>query len=67
MKILKTGRERATVDLASHEVIILNNALNEVTNGIEIPEFSTRMGADISEAKALLRQIADVIKAMESS
>jgi hypothetical protein len=66
MHVLKTGRESATVDLTSHEVIMLNNALNEVTSGIDIPGFSTQMGADLSEARALLRQIGDVIKTMEN-
>jgi hypothetical protein len=34
-----------TIDLATHELTIIKNALNEVCNGINLEnEFDTRMG-----------------------
>jgi hypothetical protein len=37
--------------------VLVNNALNEVCNGIEIPAFSTRLGATKSEARQLLAEV----------
>jgi hypothetical protein len=48
-----------TVELAKHELEIINNALNEVCNGIHLEgEFDTRMGCSIEEARALLAKIS---------
>jgi hypothetical protein len=47
------------VELAKHELEIINNALNEVCNGIHLEgEFDTRMGCSIEEARALLAKIS---------
>jgi hypothetical protein len=48
------------------ELIILNNALNEVCNGglLDIEEFSTRMGATRQEAKDVLVQISSILDQM---
>lgn len=48
----------ATVD----ELIIVNNALNEVCNAIEVPEFSARMGADREEVRKILAEIGSIIE-----
>jgi hypothetical protein len=45
------------VALTLEELRIINNALNEVCHGIEVPEFATRMGADLPEVKALLDRV----------
>jgi hypothetical protein len=47
-----------TVDLTRTELEIINNALNEVCNGIHLEgEFSTRMGCEVDEAQTLLAKI----------
>jgi len=47
-----------TVELTPHELIIINNALNEVCNGMALNgEFSTRMGCSLDEARELLDKI----------
>jgi len=47
-----------TVDLVPKELLIINNALNEVCNGISLRgEFSTRMGCSLAEAFELLAKI----------
>jgi hypothetical protein len=47
-----------TVDLTKDELGIVNNALNEVCNGIHLKgEFDTRMGCSLEEARALLEKI----------
>jgi hypothetical protein len=47
-----------TVELTSGELGIINNAMNEVCNGIHLEgEFETRMGCTVEEAKKLLARI----------
>jgi hypothetical protein len=46
------------VELTKDELGIVNNALNEVCNGIQLGgEFDTRMGCSVGEARALLAKI----------
>jgi len=46
------------VELTKDELSIINNALNEVCNGIDLErEFDTRMGCTIEEARAVLAKI----------
>jgi hypothetical protein len=45
-------------ELTKDELGIINNALNEVCNGIHLEgEFDTRMGCTVEEARALLAKI----------
>jgi hypothetical protein len=47
-----------TVELTKDELVIINNALNEVCNGIHLKgEFHTRMGCTVEKARNLLTQI----------
>jgi hypothetical protein len=46
------------VELTKDELGIINNALNEVCNGIDLEgEFNTRMGCSVEEARAVLPKI----------
>ena len=46
------------VELTKDELYIINNALNEVCNGIDLEgEFDTRMGCTVEEARELLAKI----------
>jgi len=46
------------VELTKDELGIINNALNEVCNGIDLEgEFETRMGCSLDEARAVLAKI----------
>ena len=67
MKITAFNRNSAEVHLTNHELTILNNALNEVCHGIEVPEFATRIGATPAEAKHLLNAIRGLLDEMESA
>ncbi len=60
MRVVKAEKGKAVVELSDTEVITLNNALNEICNGIDIPEFHTRIGVGLAEAKALLAQLKQV-------
>jgi hypothetical protein len=47
-----------TVELTNYELYIINNALNEVCNGIHLKgEFDNRMGCTVEEARELLVKI----------
>jgi hypothetical protein len=61
MRVLEVKRDEASVCLTKTELMILNNALNEVCNGIEVPEFTTRLGADISEVRQLLGDVDELL------
>jgi hypothetical protein len=46
------------VELTKDELGIINNALNEVCNGIDLEgEFDTRMGCTVQKARAVLAKI----------
>jgi len=66
MKMTDLGRSSANVELTRAELILVNNALNEVCNGVtdlsDDEEFTTRLGASRSEARALLGSLSDLIK-----
>jgi hypothetical protein len=53
---LKEVRENGiSVVLTAEELLALCNALNEVCNGLEVPEFATRIGIGREDALRLLR------------
>ena len=47
-----------TVQLSKDEIGIINNALNEVCNGVDLEgEFETRMGCTVEKARTVLAKI----------
>jgi predicted RNase H-like HicB family nuclease len=56
------GPRTSVVPLTSDELVLLNNALNEVVNGVCIdePEFATRLGSSRQTAAGLLHRLADL-------
>jgi hypothetical protein len=57
----------ALVELNSDEIRILNDALNEVCNGINLKgEFETRMGCTVGEARHLLDEINKLGKSLKN-
>lgn len=57
-RIMGIERDGVQIFLTADELLIINNALNEVCNVLEMSEFSTMIGASREEALALLGQIA---------
>jgi len=66
MKIINTVAERSQVELGWDELLIVNAALNEVCNGIEVFEFETRIGADRARVAALLKEVGALLDKMDS-
>ena len=69
MNTVKVDKTEATLRFSRDEVMLLNNALNEVSNGVAISdaEFETRLGADRAEARRLLDRIHSILDAMQAS
>jgi hypothetical protein len=64
MRIIDFGRSSARIELTAKELMLVNNAINEVCNGIDLGhdgEFSTRLGVNRDEALGLLHEVGDLI------
>lgn len=57
MQIIKIAGEQADIRFSFDELITLNNALNEVCNGIEVTDFETKIGVPREAAKLLLKSV----------
>lgn len=62
---INTDNEIVSLSLTRTELVLLNNALNEVCNGVKIPAFSTRLGFTREEAKGLLEKINTVVNTLD--
>ena len=67
MTVSEVSSQTASVQLSKEDLVLINNALNEVCNALDVPEFQTRMGADLDQAGALLARISEVLKTMNRS
>ncbi len=69
MKAKSTTRGKFLLDISRSELILLNNALNEVCNGVHISdsEFSTRLGASRNQARRLLQDIGRALEGTDSA
>ena len=47
------------------ELEILNNALNEVCNGLDVQEFAIRVGAEKPAVLRLLHRVAETLQALD--
>jgi hypothetical protein len=57
VEVLEKRTDTVVLRVTQDELILLNNALNEIVNGLDIEEFATRVGASRDEAEALRAQI----------
>lgn len=64
MTLVDVREQDVTVQLSAEEVSIINNALNEVCHGIDIPEFRARIGAVPGRVRSLRRDIGVAIGQM---
>jgi hypothetical protein len=69
MRLIGVDEDKAQLELSYNEALVLNNALNEVCNGIDIDneEFQTRIGVDREDASSLLQEVRGVLKRMEET
>jgi hypothetical protein len=45
------------VFLTQEEILIINNALNEILNGLDMPDLETRIGTTREQVEKLLEKI----------
>ncbi len=52
-------QEKFVLEVSRAELILINNAINEVCNGVHIAdnEFQTRLGESVEDAREFLRRI----------
>lgn len=62
MRTEKIGHDSAVVELSADELDILNNALNEICHGLDLWDFSIRIGAEKPEVLRLLHRIAETLQ-----
>jgi len=61
LKIERYSNADAVLLLNRDEMGMINNALNEVCNGIYLREFDSRMGAPVDAVRAVLRPVHDLL------
>lgn len=63
MICLKIDEEGAELRVSKDELLMLNNALNEICNGVHIHEdaFQTRLAFERSDLRALLAEISGLL------
>jgi len=68
MQILDRTPTSASLQLTKDELLLLNNALNEVCNGVHElghdGEFQTRLGTTRHRAREILREISQLIDSL---
>lgn len=64
MDIECAASDEALLRLTRDELVVLANALNTVCNAVDLPEFTTLLGVNRSEAEALLADLAAVLQRM---
>ena len=62
MNLLGIKGEEFDVQFSLDELLMVSNALNEVCNGIDIPEFHARIGATPDEAQRFLERLGEIIE-----
>jgi len=65
MNIQSVNHDGAIIALTADEVMIIANALNEVCNGLDIEEFSIRMGATYPEVDQLRVRLEGIYRRQE--
>lgn len=64
MDVVQITSDTAQITLSRAELIVLNNALNEICNGIDVFEFRARIGVTREEATLLLTRISSLTEQM---
>ncbi|MGI8712633.1 MAG: hypothetical protein ACR2NR_05490 [Solirubrobacteraceae bacterium] len=69
VKLLSEDGDEAVVRLSRQELTLLNNALNEVCNGVAIDdfEFATRLGVGREQAREVLQSISNGLPGLGKS
>ncbi|NMP25447.1 hypothetical protein GW590_00905 [Rahnella sp. SAP-1] len=61
MDAVSVDEKKTELSIDNNELLILYSALNEVCNGISVPEFETRIGASKEAAFTLLNDLGRIL------
>ena len=67
MEVLRREPHAAEIRLTRGELAIINNALNEICHGIDLPEFASRIGAERAEAERLLAGVGALLRRLSEA
>ena len=67
MQIQAVSHNGALVQLSEDDLLLINNALNEVCHALDIQEFATRMGAERAAAERLMTSIGALVDQVEAA
>lgn len=67
MQKISNNHNTFQLSLSREELNLICNALNEVRNGIDMPDFSTRLGASEEEADTLLTSLSRILDKTDSA
>ena len=62
MEVLREERHAAEIRLTASELAIINNALNEICHGIDLPGFASRIGVERPAAERLLADVGALLR-----
>jgi hypothetical protein len=54
-------KQSVIIQVSEDDLTWINNALNEVCNGLDLREFATRMGGEKSEVLKLLHRVSEAL------
>lgn len=66
MDLLSVTKKNAEINITESELLILNSALNEICNGMDVAEFETRIGSEKNEVAVMLSKIGSILDQMAS-
>lgn len=65
MRITSTSDGVLHAEISLRELLVMNNALNEVCNGLPRRDFENRIGATLAEVERLLGDVSKVIDSQQ--
>lgn len=67
MKFSFLKSDKFHIEMKIEDLLLINAALNEVCNGVDVFEFETRIGASREEAGSLMDAISSIIDGYEKN
>ena len=61
MTLIEIQGKELVLRFPIEELLVINNALNEVCNGIEMSEFHMRIGASVDEVRDILNGVGSAL------
>lgn len=67
MRVEVVSANGALVHLSEDDLLVINNALNEVCHGLDVREFVARMGTDAASVERLLTSIGALYEQVDAA